>query len=281
MIPSCVWAHSACTWDLFQGEETYVLKNTQTFHLYQPRANARARVRDEWRRLRRKQIRDHLNQADQAERTEIAPRRNRLHRPGRSSGPAGPAGSTGPAGENGTNGTGTEGHEGKQGVQGIPGEKGTTGYVKALPSKAPETGTWSVSYPMESKGQVATSISFVIPLAHALGATDVHFVNEGGTKESAFNETTFAFEAAATSDCPGTIAEPAAAPGNLCVYQQELAEGVKEVESGLVEAFIRPATTVIGGSVQGASTSGAFLQLFQRSEEEASFAHGTWAVTAP
>jgi hypothetical protein len=46
-------------------------------------------------------------------------------------------------------------------------------------------------------------ISFPIPLAEALDATHVHYVESEG------NGTT----------CPGNAAEPTATPGNLCIYQ--------------------------------------------------------------
>ena len=198
-------------------------------------------------------------------------------------GPAGQAGSNGATGAPGPAGTnGTNGEKGEKGATGATGATGTTGAEGKFPAtlgKGTESGTWSISYVKEAE-QMAASISFALPLADPLDAADVHYVNEDGTEEATFNETTFAFGAGATSDCPGNVAEPAAAPGNLCVYQQHEGEGVEEVASDLAKALIRPATAGSETLVQGASTSGAFLKLFQRSGES-SFAHGTWAVTAP
>jgi Collagen triple helix repeat (20 copies) len=226
-------------------------------------------------------------------------------------GPPGTNGAPGAKGETGA--TGAAGSPGKEGTPGTSGENGAsvtskefTGknekcgeggseFISAsgktyacngspwtaggtLPSKRTETGSWIISATKENV-LVESSISFTIPLAKALSATAVHYVNQAGTEEVAFNETTHEFSAAPTTSCSGTVSEPAAAPGNLCLYQSK-EEGVEDIKSGLATALIRPVTTPLLEFKQGASTSGALL-LLKRIGEEPSLAYGTWAVTAP
>ena len=198
-------------------------------------------------------------------------------------GPAGTAGGTGPAGGSGETGpqgpagpTGPQGPEGKQGVI-HPGKP--VGSPEPLPEKATETGSWSLSVGEAEADNVDTSISFTIPLATALPAEDVHYVNEEGKEEVTFNGS--AFEAVATSDCPGTTAEPAASPGNLCVYQQDVPIPAVREEKGIAENFIYPSDAKGDAFLpEGAATTGAIVGLV-RGENVPIFAYGTWAVTAP
>ena len=197
-------------------------------------------------------------------------------------GATGPAGPAGTAGATGATGTGTEGHEGKEGKAGAEGKEGKQGVIhphEKLPSKATETGSWSLSVGEAEADNVDTSISFTIPLATALPAEDVHYVNEEGKEEVTFNGS--AFEAVATSDCPGTTAEPAASPGNLCVYQQDVPIPAVREEKGIAENFIYPSDAKGDAFLpEGAATTGAIVGLV-RGENVPIFAYGTWAVTAP
>lgn len=185
-------------------------------------------------------------------------------------GPAGPAGATGPQGPKGETGAagtnGTNGETGKEGKQGTP---GTTGYVKELPSKATETGVWSISATGENEAN--TAISFTIPLAAPLGKPEehkgVHYVGQEG------NGTT----------CPGNLAEPAAQPGNLCVYQGSVSDVEEEtLPSGetIAAARVENPTTFEGIVSGGSAKSGALLHLKAKSKTEDTSASGTWAVTA-
>ena len=194
-------------------------------------------------------------------------------------GTAGAAGPQGPAGTNGSNGvkgeTGKEGPEGKQGEKGDPGE---SGFTETLPAGKTETGTWNISATKES--YATTSISFAIPLAHALGENEVHYVDEAGAEEAKFNTTTSEWEKKPTSKCPGTLEKPAALPGNLCVY--EGTPGGSEVErvGGIDEMFIKPLTPAGPELAEtGAFESGAWLDL-RTEETELDQSYGTWAVTA-
>jgi Collagen triple helix repeat (20 copies) len=177
---------------------------------------------------------------------------------------AGKTGATGPAGSNGTNGangakgdTGAAGAEGKQGTEGKPGKEGPEGEPGepgspwtlggVLPKGATETGTWSIN----SSGknfEVLAPISFPVRLKAALASANVHFVTSTSTV------------------CTGTVQEPTAPQGVLCVYQAEAFKA-----PGPVEVYNA------SGQVGGASPTGAFVD-FEEVEAEGK-ALGTWAVT--
>ena len=228
-------------------------------------------------------------------------------------GKAGAPGATGAQGAKGETGpAGTVGSPGKEGSPGKGGENGASVTSKeftgkkekcgeggseftsvsgktyacngspwtaggTLPSDKTETGAWSISVDKESKAVGA--ISFTIPLAKALGAPEVHYVNETGTEQVTFTgPPSYEFKLESTASCPGTAAEPAATPGNLCVYQR-WAEGVETI-SGFTKAYIHRANDNPLEFTLGAATTGALIAL--KSEEVVSvFANGTWAVTAP
>jgi hypothetical protein len=182
-------------------------------------------------------------------------------------GPSGPAGSPGAAGAAGVRGeagtAGAEGKEGSRGEKGLKGEKGEKGEPwpagGTLPPEQTETGSWS--YSAVAPGYVTAPVSFSIPLAKPLGATEVHFVTE-----------TEWFDKTAPADCPGEPEKPEAAPGSFCAYEK--------ANSGNVTL---PTGLVVGADLDypnaGAATAGAVL-FFGEAEEQV-FAYGTWAVTAP
>jgi len=217
-------------------------------------------------------------------------------------GATGPAGPAGPAGSAGATGPAGSGSQGPQGIQGEKGATGATGPAGAtgetgpegvcsqahcvLPAETTETGTWTAS------GRIALgSISFTIPLAKALEGSgcgepeprakpcQVHYVSQNGKEQAFFNLTTFVWSAEPTSDCPGTAAAPAAAPGNLCVYQVE-AVGAETISSSLAKAAIGGATPrgYGYGLVPKAGVSGAFVEV--QKEEPEVIVWGSWAVTA-
>ena len=196
-------------------------------------------------------------------------------------GQPGSAGSQGPAGPAGQKGeSGATGPQGPAGAAGKNGENGTTGFAKVLPSKATETGTWSFSTPNPS--YLFISLSFPIQLAEALGATQVHYVFADG------KELNVKKELVSPADCPGSVAEPEAAPGHLCVYEK-FTSGVstvaagKEGEQQVTQAEIFPSSGTPGlfGGQDGADTSGATLLFAPTDPEvEARVGWGTWAVTA-
>jgi hypothetical protein len=194
----------------------------------------------------------------------------------------GAQGPQGPAGTAGVNGTGTPGATGKEGPTGKTGPAGPTGPpgpFGTLPSKKTETGAWSAEAWITPSG-AAGAISFSIPLAGALEQTQVHYVDAAGTEEIFFNVGALSWEQRATSSCPGTVAEPKAESGNLCVYQSNATAGfVQGHETGLDKAYISiPSSGELAS--QGASENGALVEIFE-SESAPARSYGSWAVTAP
>lgn len=172
-------------------------------------------------------------------------------------GPAGQAGAKGDNGAPGANGTSVTntavplanakceergGAEFKVGT-GTPtfACNGKTGFTKTLPSGETETGAWSVGIGTETSF-ATTSLSFNVPLAAA--PTAVHY-NESETTE-----------------CPGTVEEPEAAAGNVCIY----AFNSENITFKTISGF--PYKWKNGVNLLFEQAAGAF-------------AWGTWAVTAP
>jgi hypothetical protein len=162
-------------------------------------------------------------------------------------GVAGPVGPQGPGGAAGAKGE--TGAAGAPGANGTNGTNGTTGFTETLPSGKTETGGWALS--PSAEGIALAPISFNIPLAHALEAANVHFVEANGNG----------------STCPGTVQTPTATPGNLCVYKDFVLDLT-------FEAIIQ-----YNGATSGADTAGALLK-FEAGAEAPRIAFGTWAVTA-
>ena len=130
-----------------------------------------------------------------------------------------------------------------QGVQGPAGEQGPPGpFPASLPSGKTLTGVYRTEV-VNMVGLEDTE-SFAFPLA---SRPTVHFVGIGTT---------------APAQCPGTVSDPKAAPGNLCVYAALGASGANVVE------ISDPETNLAGASPRGFTVAG-------------STSSGSWAVTAP
>jgi Collagen triple helix repeat (20 copies) len=221
-------------------------------------------------------------------------------------GPAGPAGPAGPKGDTGAKGdkgdTGSQGNPGTPGAAGksvvltteakgancadggtkveVEGNvasknyvcNGTTGFTETLPPGETETGTWNIfasSAAFRFPGALE-SIAFPIPLA------------EGG-KAFVFNPKATADEEFGTSGCSGTLAEPTAPPGVLCVYT---ATEEREHVSGTLDAQTTEELSFGQFSSVGAYLSGVALEGSPGEESVPPViaeieARGTWAVTAP
>jgi hypothetical protein len=176
-------------------------------------------------------------------------------------GVAGVAGPQGPAGANGKDGAqGPEGKQGQEGKEGKEGPAGTTGFTKTLPPGRTETGTWILTgVPPGAPAITYTAISFPIPLAGPLGASEVHFIKE--------NET-------APAGCTGgTVSQPTAEAGNLCIYTT-----FEEKTTNSKGTITDPAKLELGASANGALLT---IGLSGTAEKEQALAVGTWAVTAP
>jgi hypothetical protein len=157
-------------------------------------------------------------------------------------------GNRGPRGLRGLRGVrGAAGSAGKAGTTGATGATGATGFTSTLPSGKTEVGTWA--------GVVGTGdspfyapVSFNIPLA---AKPTVNFIAPGG---------------ASTTACPGSVTAPAAASGNLCVYEAH-------VDTGITLAANDPNHDPFGS---GADTFGTVVSLTTAGTGSA---FGTWAVT--
>jgi hypothetical protein len=215
--------------------------------------------------------------------------------PGGSAGPAGAkgetgaGGATGPAGSQGEKGTpGNEGPEGNDGKEGSPWTAGGT-----LPSGKTETGTWGARFEGTAEAFSFSSISFPIPLAASLtdkgpGEEHTYYVTleeqkeEKGQKDPAGCEG----EPKPGEKVKGTVENPQAAKGNLCLYEGgfQVPAGERTRELG-VTAIIRPEGEMVGdgGVKSGAGTAGAVATIHyaEGAETEAAALQGTWAVTAP
>jgi hypothetical protein len=159
-------------------------------------------------------------------------------------GPAGPKGDAGPPGP--------KGDPGVQGPKGDPGATGPAGPFPEgnLPSGKTLRGVWNLG------DTAAAANSFVendIPFEYQFAsAPTANFIPFGGTPPAA---------------CPGTAANPQAAPGNLCVY---------EVNRGNVSTRFVCSASVC----PGATRWGAYVTT--KSAAPGDFwARGTWAATSP
>jgi hypothetical protein len=164
---------------------------------------------------------------------------------------AGKPGAPGAAGTNGTNGTnGKDGTNGTKGDPGAKGEKGDTGpagpLLETLPSGKSVTGMWS--YINAASEEEVVTISYPVRLAAPVETANIVVLKP---------------EEGETTECPGTLEEPKAAAGTLCLYQEELAPGL---EAKREDALFYPASLSTGVTLR---LAGAIAGV------------GSWAVTAP
>ena len=162
----------------------------------------------------------------------------------KSVGQAGPAGPPGVKGDTGAPGpAGKDGPTGPQGPQGQQGPPGPT--ETQLPSGETSTGVWAFSNLGVGMFGFA-SISFPLRVEPAPA---LHFLPEG---------------ASPTVECPGTVTEPEAAPGQLCIYTQTL----QEASGGDENVAVDPTSGWIGRFA------------IETDEAPGGRGRGTWAVTA-
>jgi hypothetical protein len=205
-------------------------------------------------------------------------------------GAAGSAGPRGPAGAKGENGA--PGINGTNGKDGAPGQSvtsksistkeatcehnggseftssngvstacnGSPWTVGSLPKGASETGEWNVTlFSSEAEAFLGTSISFAIPLVGSLDKGHVHFIKSGEKDPTG---------------CSGSVTEPHADSGNLCVFEN----------AGAVNAIPSPFGALFGlgeeegGGLVGADKTGAQLNMFNPAKGLV-IAKGTWVVT--
>jgi hypothetical protein len=168
-------------------------------------------------------------------------------------GPAGPAGAAGQAGAQGP--AGPTGPTGKDGKDGEPGVCSVSNPECVAPPGATFTGSWAAGGtkpgPEELTKRVFTAFSFPLRLEAPINnAENAKVVGEGES---------------GVEGCPGSVTEPDADPGFLCVYVEfeQNVNGVNILNAGDL-------------------SSGAILVWEpEPGETVAVQAGGTWAVTAP
>jgi hypothetical protein len=178
--------------------------------------------------------------------------------PAGATGPAGPAGPAGPKGD-----AGAKGEQGIQGIQGEPGQDGTTGFTKTLPKGETETGDWSIDAHLPGtsfiEGGASTAAAFNIPLSVA---PEPIYVKAGENPPA---------------ECPGTVAEPAAEEGFLCVFagfeanvtQVSICSAVQNLIACIAGSSFPPEADPSGFVLGATDTTAGLMAL-----------NGTWAVTA-
>src|SRR5262249_46847734 len=142
---------------------------------------------------------------------------------------------------------------------GATGPTGLSGFTSTLPSGKTETGAWDLHEPGAGFEEVI-SISFPIPLPAP--SANAHYLNPSEIAE----EEGPGFEAG----CTGTVANPTAPAGVLCVYAQEQAN----LSSSFTPFFVFKEEA-------GYQKSGTLLRIFTETEGSGIDANGSWAVTAP
>ena len=223
---------------------------------------------------------------------------------------AGKPGVTGANGSNGTNGaTGKEGPQGKEGKAGTTGTNGTDGtsvtstefsgkegpcqeggseFTSAepeptyacngspwtaggtLPSGQTETGAWSIQTTDTAEGEFRfIPISFPIPLKHALETGKAKFVRAG---------------AAAPEECPGSIENPEAHPGFLCIFESSPEGILAAIYKGARPTNLNYQAVLSSTGAEAPGTTGGNIAFSTEEPETAGeeiATGGSWALTAP
>jgi hypothetical protein len=167
--------------------------------------------------------------------------------------PQGPKGDPGQQGAPGN--SGANGAPGARGPAGPPGPPGQPGFSGTLPSGVTLRGTFGIQIgSADALIPVTTDISFGAALAAPPAASLLPLGSPS------------------TPACPGTPANPTAAPGNLCVYEST------HLNIG-AEGLADPSVT--GVQPGQASAFGALIFVRAQSGGARMQSAGTWAVTAP
>jgi hypothetical protein len=181
-----------------------------------------------------------------------------------------PAG--GECGEGGTKFSNASGKgfvcNGEEGNPGAPGSPWTAGGT--LPSGSTETGTWGAYIELAGKetAHALSPISFTIPLKEKI--SEWYYVTTV-EQEKGEQPAQCEGEPKKGEKVKGTLEDPQAAKGNLCLYQGETREPA-------VTTQLKIGTVIIP------ATSGALVYVQYRGTEastETAVLAGSWAVTAP
>ena len=149
---------------------------------------------------------------------------------------------------------GARGTQGSQGAQGAQGAKGDTGAAGPFPSTLPSGKTVKGAFTLASTGTAA-------------GERADNALNYGFALETAPTVNILRAGDPSTAACPGTFTDPAASPGNLCVYERF------NSNTGLVQ------TSGNGGDGTSYKSGAGLFSLSAAAGN--TFSTGSWAVTAP
>ena len=149
---------------------------------------------------------------------------------------------------------------GDKGPKGDKGDKGDPGpFVQTLPSGQMLRGVYEGSGDAQGSPTTAADSSldiqalFAFPLAAA--PTGVHFIPSGGTPPA---------------DCPGTVSDPKAAPGHLCVYEKVASNRASVCVLDPLDYATCGTANRFGFGIYFTAVGTGFIA-----------DTGTWAVTAP
>jgi hypothetical protein len=214
-------------------------------------------------------------------------------------GKMGKAGANGVQGQPGPGGPqGQAGVNGKDGAPGVPGESvtakpvptkvatcaqqggaefkvgatttfacnGQTGFTETLPKGKTLTGEWTIlgNAPAANTG-FETSASYGIPLA---AAPTTHYVRVGATLPAG---------------CTGSVTEPVASPGNLCVFAAREENTLQKLSIFFFPTICDLSTEVCfpgSPTAEGEGDRFGFGIEVLAAAEGRTWANGTWAVTA-
>ncbi len=141
-----------------------------------------------------------------------------------------------------------------------------------MPADAVETGAWTTQAHFAEAFEVV-SVSFAIPLAEPIQVS----TGSGASEEThVFFVTAAEQTGKSNASCVGSAEEPAAKPGDFCIYEGSGSEHFKYEKGGL---------TTPGGVGPKVGRSGAIMSFEMKPgakpDEEPAVAHGSWAVSAP
>src|SRR5689334_15988724 len=164
-------------------------------------------------------------------------------------------------------------YAGDQGAKGDQGLKGDTGAPGPFPAELPSGKTLTGVY---SDTGVATAGSqyFDSPIAFGFRFASAPTAVIVGISDTA--------EQAAAAGCPGTAADPQAAPGKLCVYEMGRANtaalGVDEAGGAVarVEVYAPPTN----GAPESTTRFGAIIEVYSAAAGNL-YSNGVWAATSP
>lgn len=192
-------------------------------------------------------------------------------------GPQGPQGLPGAPGANGKDGApGPEGPKGPEGPEGSPWTDGGT-----LPPEATETGGWVLNDGDRGGfGTSFTALNFPIPLS----AADAAAITANSEYTTGSIHIMVPADASPPPGCTGgTVNEPKADPGNLCIYLGAFGGGAFGGTPSAISFAVKTLSRASGPDAEHArviSTAGAILESAAIGTS-GGFAMGSFAITAP